>query len=194
MRGRPSHHLDFLACGRSAQVLPGPVLTHFRDPSGTFKLQPAGLALRVSADAQKKPAGKEKNELGSGGGGCRVVAFQTRQSHPRRSAGLSRTTGQGVLQALHEGPDLAANLGRELRAGLGDPRGTPWRCDARGCPGRKQLSPAQEGPSGSRGGPQRSPVYTRGSESVFRPSTRPKPPSRPRKETGYRPHSASEEG
>lgn len=44
----------------TTQVLPAPILTRFRAPSVTFKLQPAGLQLAVSADAEEKPVGKGK--------------------------------------------------------------------------------------------------------------------------------------
>ena len=50
----------------TTQVLPAPLLTHFRDPVVPLKLQPAGLVLPVSADAKEKPVGNEKMSLEGG--------------------------------------------------------------------------------------------------------------------------------
>lgn len=47
----------------TTQVLLAPILTHFRDPFVTSKLQPAGLVLSVFADAKEKPVGNEKMSL-----------------------------------------------------------------------------------------------------------------------------------
>lgn len=44
------------------QVLPAPVLTYAGAPFITFKLEPAGLLLIVSADAKERSVGKEKSE------------------------------------------------------------------------------------------------------------------------------------
>lgn len=44
------------------QVLLAPILTHFRAPFITFKLQPAGLFLAVSADGKERPVEKGKKK------------------------------------------------------------------------------------------------------------------------------------
>lgn len=63
---RPSHPLGFLIFG-AHQVMPARILTHSRAPFITFKLQPAGLLLTISARCQRKAWG--------GGGGDEHVRF-----------------------------------------------------------------------------------------------------------------------
>lgn len=62
-RGRGLHTSLAFSVLVPTQVPPAAVLTHFKAPFVTFKVQPAGLRLTVAADATQRPVGSENRSM-----------------------------------------------------------------------------------------------------------------------------------
>lgn len=99
----------------TTQVLPAPILTRFRAPSVTFKLQPAGLLLAVSADSKEKPGGKGKVSMN---GSLETYDFP-KSAIPLITVGWNKSYGMGPFTR----PSRRKYSGALSRGGPGRPAG-----------------------------------------------------------------------